>query len=143
MMVIPTVGVLICKGDKALLVKHGEAASHEIGVYGWPGGRLDPGETLKAAAVRELFEETGLITTEDDLEESNLDLGIVSIKRKNGEVLQFSGMLFLCKKYSGELHGSDETIPEWVAIEDLDNYLLLPNVKRAFTECFRNTKVIE
>ncbi len=34
-----------------------------------PGGGIDPGETPRAAAVRELFEETGLRVTEDQLGE--------------------------------------------------------------------------
>ncbi len=32
-----------------------------------PGGHVDPGETSRAAAVRELLEETGVQVTEDDL----------------------------------------------------------------------------
>lgn len=41
-----------------LLVKRAHAPSK--GKYAFPGGRVEPGEALEAAARRELFEETGL-----------------------------------------------------------------------------------
>lgn len=130
MNVIPTVGVIIIKDKKVLLVKHGEGANHVTGIYGWPGGRFTDGETVKQAAVRELREETGLIVKEEDLEEFIHDLGPAEVKRKNGGTQFFSVQLFVCDKYSGSLHASDETTPEWVKIDELDNYTLLPNVKR-------------
>lgn len=127
---IPTVGILIIKENKVLLVKHGERASHITGVYGWPGGRYEEGESPRQAAVRELFEETGLKTSEEDLIEVHYDLGEVTLERKNGLIQTFTATLFLCEDYEGDLQGNEETIPEWVAIEELEKYHLLPNTKR-------------
>jgi mutator protein MutT len=133
MNIIPTVGVLIFKDKKVLLVRHGTASHHMLDTYGWPGGRFNPGETSKEAAVRELFEETGLVAKEEDLEEFIHDISPAVIIRKTGEVETFSVKLFVCSKYKGKLKSSDETIPEWVGVSDLDKHTLLPNVKRVVT----------
>ena len=63
---IKTVGILIIKDNKVLLVRHEEAASHVTGIYGLPAGRLEKEETEIQGAIRELKEETGLITSEED-----------------------------------------------------------------------------
>jgi len=63
-MPIKTVGVILFRDDQVLLVCHGEKASHKNGVYGLPAGRIEEGENSKQAAVRELREESDLITEE-------------------------------------------------------------------------------
>jgi 8-oxo-dGTP diphosphatase len=52
----PTVDTIIEIDDKIVLIKRKNPP------YGWaiPGGFVDYGETLEAAAIRESFEETGL-----------------------------------------------------------------------------------
>ena len=45
-------------GPPVLLVRRGRAPSR--GLYAFPGGRIEPGETVEEAARRELIEETGL-----------------------------------------------------------------------------------
>lgn len=57
---IPRLGVLAValQGEHVLLVRR--ANPPDAGLWGFPGGKVDWGETVEAAAVRELAEETGL-----------------------------------------------------------------------------------
>jgi len=54
----PAVSVALRRNDTLLLVLRARAPSQ--GFYAFPGGHVEPGEALEAAARRELLEETGL-----------------------------------------------------------------------------------
>jgi len=126
--VIKTAGVLVFLDNKVLLVRHGKKAEHLNDVYGLPAGRIEEGETTVVAAGRELFEETGLKVTVENLIKVP-EFYTASIERKGG-IKNFSQENFLCKKWEGELKANDETIPEWIVIDELKNLELLPNVKK-------------
>lgn len=128
---IPTVAVLIIKDNEVLLVKHTEKAGHVTGTYGLPSGRINEKETERKAAVRELFEETGLRTKEDNLIEFPKNFYVADLERKGGNKLKFGWRVFLCRDYKGEIKESEESIPQWIDIKKLDNYNLLPNIKNA------------
>lgn len=55
---IPCVGVICLKGDHVLLIRRGRAPRK--GEWSLPGGRIEPGERTRDAALRELREETGV-----------------------------------------------------------------------------------
>ncbi|PTE07291.1 NUDIX hydrolase [Mesorhizobium helmanticense] len=56
--IIPAVSVAVVRGNTVLLVKRARPPSQ--GLYAFPGGKVEAGETLEEAAARELLEETGL-----------------------------------------------------------------------------------
>lgn len=130
---IHTVGAVALNGSKALLVKHGEAASHLTGVYGLPGGRLDEGEKFIDAAAREFQEETGLVPDKTFMQQLPT-IYQADLPRKDVEILKTYWHVFLIQKYSGELRGSDETEPEWVEISEVSKLNLLPNTENAIKE---------
>ena len=127
--VIPTAGVLIYRNnEEVLLVRHGESASHLTDTYGLPAGRLRENESEIEAAIRELEEESGLITTQKHLWKLPKFYS-AKIERKDG-TKTFSLTVFLCDSYSGELRKTDETEPLWIKISDMDNYNLISNTKQ-------------
>lgn len=52
------VGVVCLRGAEVLLIRRGKAP--RLGEWSLPGGRVEWGERLEAAALRELAEETGV-----------------------------------------------------------------------------------
>lgn len=137
----PTVAVLIIKDKRVLLVRHKVAAEHPTGVYGLPSGRISEGESEEEAAVRELQEETGLTVQKENLIQFPNNLYHATLPRKDGSFVKFSWRVFLCKDYSGDLRGADETDPEWVEIVNLPKYNLLPNVQNAVNTGLEYLKV--
>ena len=55
---IPAVLAVILRGEEVLLVRR--ANPPDAGLWGFPGGKIELGETLGAAAEREALEETGV-----------------------------------------------------------------------------------
>ena len=54
----PAASIAVFRGDAVLIVERGKGAVR--GVWSLPGGHIEPGETARGAALRELAEETGV-----------------------------------------------------------------------------------
>src|SRR5260370_13576286 len=90
--------VFLIRNDEVLLVRHTESSNNPADTYGIPGGRIEPGEEPRSAAVREVFEETGL-----SIEPSSLiKLGIRSkdIEKKR-RMENRTGVLYLLQEFQG------------------------------------------
>ena len=55
---VPAVGVVCFRGEEVLLIRRGTPPRE--GQWSLPGGRIEPGEPVRTAALRELKEETAV-----------------------------------------------------------------------------------
>lgn len=81
----------------------------------FPGGHIEPGESVVKAAIREVWEETGLTIEKPKL------CGLKQFPIENGRYLVF---FLKTDRYTGELRDSREGSVFWVAEEELSKYRL-------------------
>ena len=101
--ILTAAGVVVTnKKNQLLLFKRVES-----GIWDIPGGHMDIGESLEETAIRETFEETGIIVHSLDL------IQIVSgkdavIRDAHGVETYYVTAIYKCTNFGGELRGSVE-----------------------------------
>lgn len=124
---IKTSGILIISDNKVLLIKHTSTSNHQEGFYGIPAGKVMDGETELDTAVRKLFEETGLVV-DKKLVYRLPRIYKADILGKNG-LKSYSITPFISLKFEGTIIRTQNEIPEWISIHDIDRINLLPNMR--------------
>jgi ADP-ribose pyrophosphatase YjhB (NUDIX family) len=75
-------GVVIVLNNEKILICHPSNAKW-FGSYSFPKGGIDEGETIKQAALRELFEETSVKVDESKISKEPIVLDYMNYKKKD------------------------------------------------------------
>jgi len=104
------VGVIVRDG-RVLIARRPDTA-HQGGLLEFPGGKVEPGETVQQALCREIAEETGLVLTEDSLEP------VIGIRHDYGDKCVFLDV-WSSHSAQGEPEGKEGQPVSWLAPEAL------------------------
>lgn len=121
----PAASMIVFRDSDVLIVERGKGAAR--GTWSIPGGHIEPGETAKAAAVRELAEETGVTVRFVGLADV-----VDVLLRDDDDVLR--AHYVLCSYYghwqAGEPQAaSDAAAARFVPVTTLGNYTLTPGTQ--------------
>jgi len=135
---VPTVGVVCLRGDEILLIRRGTPP--RLNQWSLPGGRLEWGEMLEVAALRELKEETGV----DARLLSLLDVvdGVFparpSVDGKGGEITRHYVMIDYAARWTaGEpVAGDDAAEARFVSLDEAMALVEWDETRRVIAETF-------
>lgn len=114
-----TIAAVACDG-RVLLVRR--AHPPDAGRWAFPGGKIEPGETVHAAAVRELHEETGVRGEALHV----FDARDVYERDEHGALRRHYILIaVLCRWTGGEpVAGDDALEARWFALDELESQQL-------------------
>jgi ADP-ribose pyrophosphatase YjhB (NUDIX family) len=123
--IIPAASVAILKAGRFLLVERGHPPAK--GLFAFPGGRLEQGETPEQGARRELFEETGLTAGELRLWKV-IDLG--GSGQDHGPIYQLH--VFLGHSTEGDPAAADDAASlGWFSPDEMERLAITPSTLEA------------
>ena len=98
-----------------------------LGLGRWvgPGGKVEAGESLREAAIRELHEEVGLVAGPDDL----LPIARLHYPFPTRPHLSQRSHAFVLDAFEGVVQESVELSPQWWRVEDIPFELMWADAK--------------
>ena len=115
MNVVLVSAVALIDPDGRVLLAQRPQGKSMAGLWEFPGGKVEPGETPEYALIRELHEELGIDTWQSCL----APLTFASHSYSDFHLLM---PLFACRKWQGIPHAREDQTLKWVAVRDLTSY---------------------
>lgn len=106
-LIMTCAGVLVLNEYNQLLLQK----RADNGLWGYPGGSMELGESFEECAARELREETGLVAKEL-VHYMNISGDAVHYFYPNGDEIYAAEEIFLCRAYDGVLQRQESEVFE-------------------------------
>ena len=119
MKIILVSAVALIDPDGRVLLAQRPAGKSMAGLWEFPGGKVEAGETPEDALVRELHEELGIETWSSCL----APLTFASHTYDDFHLLM---PLYACRKWDGIVQGKESQELAWVRAQDLNKYPMPP-----------------
>ena len=119
MKLILVAAVALIDRDSRVLIAQRPEGKAMAGLWEFPGGKIEPGETPEAALIRELREELGIDTWESCL----APLSFASHAYDDFHLLM---PLFACRKWQGTPQAHEHSSLRWVRPRDLASWPMPP-----------------
>jgi len=119
MKIVMVSAVALIDADGRVLITQRPEGKSMAGLWEFPGGKIEPGETPEAALIRELHEELGIETWGSCL----APLTFASHSYADFHLLM---PLFVCRKWNGIVQGREGQAVKWVRANALKDHPMPP-----------------
>jgi len=119
MKIILVSAVALVDADGRVLLAQRPEGKSLAGLWEFPGGKVEPGETPEAALIRELKEELGIDTWSSCL-------APLTFASHAYETFHLLMPLFVCRRWQGTPHPREGQVLKWVAPGALKDYPMPP-----------------
>ena len=105
--------------DGRVLLSQRPEGKQLAGLWEFPGGKVEPGETPEETLVRELTEELGIVT-------KPACLAPLTFASHRYETFHLLMPLYVCRRFEGIPEGREGQKLKWVRPRDMRNYPMPP-----------------
>mgnify|MGYP006421877263 FL=1 len=116
---ITVAAVVMMDIDGQILLAQRPEGKSMAGLWEFPGGKVEPGETPERALIRELKEELNIDTTESCL-------AAFTFASHTYEDFHLLMPVYVCRKWDGIMQPVEGQNLKWVKINDLKKYPMPP-----------------
>ena len=117
--IVLVAAVALFDADGRVLIAQRPKGKSMAGLWEFPGGKVDPGETPEAALIREMKEELAIDTVESCL-------APFSFASHSYDDFHLLMPLFVCRKWQGKVSPMEGQAIKWVAPMRLADYPMPP-----------------